>query len=137
MSSIFTGMNVAASAMDAHSRGMAVTAHNLANVNTAGFEPQRAAYATGPQGRGVRLDGVFQGSGLAGAVDRSAAGGLSGSAPLSSAAFGLVPEAVRPGATDPAREMTQMISTQRGYEANARIVRSGEAMLGTLLDMKA
>lgn len=127
MSSISAGMNIAASAMDAHSWGMAVTAHNVANVNTAGFEPQRAAYATGPQGRGVRLDAVFQGSGLAGA-----AGG-----PARGAASGLLPEAAQPSATDPAREMTQMISTQRTYEANAQVVRSGDAMLGTLLDMKA
>lgn len=50
MSSISAGMSLGASAMSAHSGGMAVTAHNVANVNTAGFEPQRALYATGPQG---------------------------------------------------------------------------------------
>lgn len=136
MSSIPAGMSIAASAMNAHSRGMAVTAHNLANVNTAGFEPQRAAYATGPQGQGVRVDAVFQGSGLAGAVDGPAQG-LSDPALLRGAASGLLPEAVQPSGTEPAREMTQMIATQRTYEANAQVVRSGDAMLGTLLDMKA
>ena len=122
--------------MNAHSRGMAVTAHNLANVNTAGFEPQRAAYATGPQGRGVRLDAIFPDSGLAGAAAAQARG-LSDSAPLRGAAFDLAPEAVQPGGTDPAREMTRMISTQRTYEANAQVVHSGDVMLGTLVDMKA
>ncbi len=137
MSSISAGMNIAASAMNVHSRGMAVTAHNLANVNTAGFEPQRAAYATGPQGRGVQLDAVFQGSGLAGAVEGQDARGPTDSASLRGAALGLLPEAVQPSGTDLAREMTQMIATQRTYEANARVMRSGDAMLGTLLDMKA
>ena len=44
---------------------------------------------------------------------------------------------VNPGGTDLGREMTQMISTQRTYEANAQVVRTGDAMLGTLLDLKA
>ena len=89
MSGITGSMNLGASAMNAHAWGMAVTAHNVANVNTAGFTPQHAVYATGP------------------------------------------------GGTDLGREMTQMISTQRTYEANAQVVRTGDAMLGTLLDLKA
>lgn len=47
--------------MNTHSWGMAVASHNVANVSTAGFEPQRAVYATGPAGQGVRLDAVLQG----------------------------------------------------------------------------
>ena len=66
MSGITGSMNLGASAMNAHSWGMAVTAHNVANVNTAGFAPQHAVYATGPGGRGVRLDAVLQDSGVAG-----------------------------------------------------------------------
>lgn len=64
---------------------MAVTAHNVANVNTAGFEPQRALYATGPQGRGVRLDAVSQRSPQVGRVDSPAAQGLSDAALTESA----------------------------------------------------
>ena len=47
------------------------------------------------------------------------------------------PEVVNPSGTDLGREMTQMISTQRTYEANARTVRASDAMLGALLDLNA
>lgn len=137
MSSISAGMSLGASAMSAHSGGMAVTAHNVANVNTAGFEPQRALYATGPQGRGVRLDAVSQRSPQVGRVDSPAAQGLSDAALTESAASGRLPEAVQPSGTDVGLEMTRMISTQQSYEASAQVVRVGDVMLGTLLDMKA
>ncbi len=126
MSGITGSMHIGASAMDAHSWGMAVTAHNVANVNTAGFTPQRAVYATGPGGRGVRLDAVLQDAGAAGRLDAATNSDPS-----------MPPEFVNPSGTDLGREMTQMISTQRTYEANAQTVRTGDAMLGVLLDLKA
>ena len=66
MSGINTSMQLGASAMNTHSWGMAVSAHNVANVSTPGFEPQRAVYATGPEGQGVRLDAVLQRNGPVG-----------------------------------------------------------------------
>ena len=126
MSGITGSMYIGALAMDAHSWGMAVTAHNVANVNTAGFTPQRAVYATGPGGRGVRLDAVLQDAGAAGRLDAATNSDPS-----------MPPEFVNPSGTDLGREMTQMISTQRIYEANAQTVRTGDAMLGVLLDLKA
>ena len=128
MSGITGSMNLGASAMNAHSWGMAVTAHNVANVNTAGFAPQHAVYATGPGGRGVRLDAVLQDSGVAGRLPAEV---------RNNPAVSAAPDFVNPGGTDLGREMTQMISTQRTYEANAQVVRTGDAMLGTLLDLKA
>ncbi|WP_022656058.1 flagellar basal body rod C-terminal domain-containing protein [uncultured Desulfovibrio sp.] len=126
MSGITDSMYIGALAMNAHSWGMAVTAHNVANVNTAGFTPQQAVYATGPGGRGVRLDAVLQDAGAAG---RLAAGTDNDPS--------MPPEVVNPSGTDLGREMTQMISTQRTYEANARTVRASDAMLGALLDLNA
>lgn len=135
MSNINSSMTLGASAMYAHSWGMAVTAHNVANVNTAGFEPQRAVYATGSAGRGVHLDAVFQGAGPARAG--APADAWSAANAVYDVTSGLPLEAARPSGTDLAREMTQMISTQHTYEANAQVVRTGDAMLGTLLDIKA
>ena len=133
MSGITGSMNLGASAMNAHSWGMAVTAHNVANVNTAGFTPQHAVYATGPGGRGVRLDAVLQDSGVAGRLPAE----FRNDPAVSAAPASVESDFVNPGGTDLGREMTQMISTQRTYEANAQVVRTGDAMLGTLLDLKA
>ncbi len=133
MSGITGSMNLGASAMNAHSWGMAVTAHNVANVNTAGFAPQHAVYATGPGGRGVRLDAVLQDSGVVGRLPAE----VRNNPAVSAAPASVESDFVNPGGTDLGREMTQMISTQRTYEANAQVVRTGDAMLGTLLDLKA
>lgn len=133
MSGITGSMNLGASAMNAHAWGMAVTAHNVANVNTAGFTPQHAVYATGPGGRGVQLDAVLQDSGVAGRLPAE----VRNNPAVSAAPASVESDFVNPGGTDPGREMTQMISTQRTYEANAQVVRTGDAMLGTLLDLKA
>lgn len=36
-----------------------------------------------------------------------------------------------------AREITSTIPTQRGYEANLKMVKTQDEMLGTVIDMKA
>ncbi len=139
MSGINTSMQLGASAMNTHSWGMAVAAHNVANVSTAGFEPQRPVYATGPAGQGVRLDAVLQGNSPFGTT---ATGGTSGT-PYNAAqavydvTAGLPLEATKPSGTSLAREMVSMISTQHAYKANATTVHTSDAMLGTLLDIKA
>ena len=138
MSGINTSMQLGASAMNTHSWGMAVAAHNVANVSTAGFEPQRAVYATGPAGQGVRLDAVLQGNSPFGTT---AAGGSGAPYNAAQAVYdvtaGLPLEAASPSGTNLAREMVSMISTQHAYKANATTVRTSDAMLGTLLDIKA
>lgn len=139
MSGINTSMQLGASAMNTHSWGMAVAAHNVANSNTAGFEPQRAVYATGPAGQGVRLDAVLQGNspfGISGAGNTSGAS-YSAAQAVFDVTAGLPLEATSPSGTDIAREMVSMISTQHAYKANATTVRTSDAMLGTLLDIKA
>lgn len=133
MSSISTSMHLGASAMNTHSWGMAVAAHNVANVSTAGFEPQRAVYATGPAGQGVRLDAVLQGGGVSGSV----ATPYSAAQAVYDVTAGMPLEAANPSGTDLGREMVSMITSQHAYKANAAVVRAGDAMLGTLLDIKA
>lgn len=134
---ISASLYLGAGAMQAHSWGMAVSAHNVANVSTAGFTPQRALFATGPGGRGVTLDTVQREPPLGG---MEASGATDPSDRYSADAYesaGLPPEALRPSGTELAREMPRMIVTQRTYEANAQTVRTADEMLGTLLNMKA
>ncbi len=131
---ISSALYMGAGAMQAHSWGMAVSAHNVANVSTDGFTPQRALFATGPGGRGVTLDTVLREPPLGGAVSAPDRPGASGDV---SAAAGLPPEAMRPSGTELAKEMPRMIITQRTYESKAQTVRTADDMLGTLLNIKA
>lgn len=135
---INSALYMGAGAMQAHSWGMAVSAHNVANVSTDGFTPQRALFATGPGGRGVTLDTVLRDPPLGGAVSAPDRPGTANAAPDAIYdAAGLPPEAVHPSGTELAREMPRMIVTQRTYEANAQTVRTADDMLGTLLNIKA
>lgn len=132
---ISSALYLGAGAMQAHSWGMAVSAHNVANVSTDGFTPQRALFATGPGGRGVTLDTVLREPPLGGAVSaQDRPGAVSGG---DAHVAGLPPEALRPSGTELAKEMPRMIVTQRTYEANAQTVRTADDMLGTLLNIKA
>ncbi len=121
-------IHYAASAMNALTLGMAVSAHNVANINTAAFVPQRAVYANGANGQGMQLDAVLRD---AGTLSRWSA---------SNAVYDVTPnEFVKhssPSGTDLSTEISRIISTQHAYEANAQIVRTSDAMLGTLLDIK-
>ena len=114
-------MNWASGGLGVHSVGMQVSAHNIANVSTDSFSPQRAVYATGHSGDGVVLDAVYK-------VDAAAMQGLPRD-------YGV---AVQPiSGTELSREMPQMIMTQRGFEANAAAVRTADQILGTIIDMVA
>lgn len=117
-------MNAAASALsalDAYSAGMAAVAHNIANVNTAGYRSVRVNYETGPGGYGVRPE-VVPPSGPA-------------SVPLPPDPA-MPTEMMFPSNTELAREFVTMISTQRAYDANAVSIRTWDQMTGVLLDLK-
>lgn len=133
----------AASAMNAFGVGMAVSAHNVANVNTAGFQPQATTYATGPQGQGVQAQVMPPTSpsalsGPAGVTDSAApstasvadADAASGIAGVPS----LPPEA--PSGTEPVREFVAMSAAQNAYAANAVSIRAWDETLGVIVDMK-
>lgn len=132
MSSISASMQYGAQAMNSLSWGMATTAHNLANVSTAGFKPQHPVYATGPDGWGVQVDAVLQDVTARGQQPATVQRELG----YNTASAGTV-ESVRPSATDIAREMAQMVATSAGYNANAKVEASADAMLGYILDIKA
>lgn len=129
MNGINSSMQYGASAMNALGLGMNVVAHNVANVSTAAFAPRCAAYADGAGGQGMQLDAVLRDAGPA--ADWSAANAVYDVTPNRFA------EHLSPSGTELSAEITRMISTQHAYEANAQVVRTSDAMLGTLLDIKA
>lgn len=128
MSAISSGIFYnAVSALNAFSVGMAVTAHNLANVSTPGFRPHTAVYETGAGDQGVRARPTPPSSFPPAAERQNAA---PGDDPFP-------PELLNPSRTDPAREFTRMISEQRSFEANTVVITTWDETLGTIIDMKA
>ncbi|MDR3358058.1 MAG: flagellar basal-body rod protein [Desulfovibrio sp.] len=140
-------MSIGAQALNSYSVGMAVTAHNVANVNTSDFKPQTAVFATGQDGVGVRLETIFQDNGLARPRPLDMADSLAsptdlyGWAVVNAAiapdgdANGMSPEFINPSGTDFGREMVNMIVAQYSFGANAVAIRSADDMAGTLLDI--
>lgn len=112
-------------AMNAFSTGMQAVAHNIANVNTACFDPLSVRYATGAAGEGVSVGSIR------GAQQFPVAG-----SELSRGA-GFPPEALVPSGTDVAREFATMISTEHAFNANAATGRVWDEMFGAVLDVKA
>ena len=133
MMSSNSSLQIGASALNAFSWGTAVTAHNVANVSTAGFEPRRAVYSSNANNQGVSFEAALKdaGSAISQNPDWTAANAVY------DVTSGLPLEASSPSGTDLSREFTQMITTQHAYEANAQVVRASDVMLGTLLDIKA
>lgn len=125
MSSTIDAIYSAASGLNAFGNGMNVTAHNIANVETAGFQPQSANYATGSQGQGVELQvmppPVLEGNSTA----------------VQAAIETFVPpETLNPSNTDISHEFVNMIATQRAYEANATTIKAWDEMQGVAVDLK-
>lgn len=125
ISGINSAMHLASDSLGVHSVGMRVTTHNIANVSTAEFEPQRATYATGPDGIGVALESVRK-------------------VPAFQISRGDVPGDMNsiwggnaPSGTELATEFPRMIATQHGYDANAAVIRTADSMYDSLLDLKA
>ena len=125
MNSLCQSMLYAAEAMSVHSWGMAVTAHNLANVNTPVFFPQKTFLTTGAGGRGVRLETV-----TGGPLSKS---DLNGSA-VPREKYGNFPREL-PSGTDPATEFAGMIATQSAFEANSVVVSVMDSLYSALLDL--
>ena len=108
-------LNTGLSALNAFATGVQGTAYNIANVNTGGFQPVSVHYRSGkPADQGVRP-----------VVTRPAPD----PAPAAAAPFAA-------SHVDEAREMTNLIVNQRSFEANAAVIRTGDELLGTLIDLK-
>ncbi len=112
--------NTSASALQAYGGSQAVTANNIANVNTDGFDKQRAMMQEQePAGVSMEVETVESQGAIR--IDDTDAG----------------QEQVETSNVDLNEEMPQMIENQRSFEANTKVIKTQDQMLGTLLDIKA
>ena len=123
-------ISAAQSALSAFSTSMAVTANNVANINTDGYKSQDARLETGPDGQGVRVSAIVRDDSPGGYQPESVSG--YNQAGVYEPSAGLV----ETSNVDLARQTVDMIQTSRAFEANVVTIRSQDQMLGTLLDMR-
>lgn len=109
-------MNVNASALSALSTAAAVSANNVANVNTEGFQASHAELASGPGGQGVRVASIRRDTSPGPIVSDPVRGRVE----LSNVNL--------------ATEMVDMTLTQRAYQANAKAVSVSESLQGHLIN---
>lgn len=107
------------SALNAFGTRMGVISNNIANVNSDGFKSSRTVLE---EGQNSSVNAVIQKNNTPGYIvqDDLAAGGIKEMSNV-----------------DPGKEITDTIPTQRGYEANLKMVKTQDEILGTLIDMKA
>lgn len=109
----------ALSGLTAFSTQVAVTAHNLANVNTDGFKKSRTEMAAVESG-GVRS-----------AIQKDE---TAGPTILNNTGYG--PAQLELSNVDLAEEAVNQIIGQRGFEANLQSIKTSDEMLGTILDIR-
>ena len=136
---------ISVSALDAFATGMQAIAHNIANVNTEGFQPQAVYYSSLPPYMGVQV-GDITGPGRDAVAMRLPEPEIL-TAPVPDPQFGVLPpppdhltsfmppEWLNPSQTSLEREMVNMIIVQRAYEANAAPIRTWDEMTGTLVNL--
>lgn len=113
-----TSINNSAQALNAYGTAFNVTANNVANVQSEEFKRTDAVFNEGDNGAGVKVT-LSQDS---------------SSGPLVTKNDGT---AVELSNTELAREFTDMIIQQTGYEANVKTVQTDDEMKGTVIDMVA
>lgn len=121
-----------ASALNALATQMNVSANNVANVNTNGFNASRAELETGSQGQGVRVSEIREDTSSGPAVQS-----LERSENPDTGRVETSWQYVEGSNTDLAREFVHMNAVQNAYEANAVAIRTQDEMAGTVLDIMA
>ena len=128
-----------ASGLRVHTTKMDVTANNVANVNTNDFQSSRVTLkdsfsqtiqrARQAAEEGAGTNPMQIGSGVAlGSIDRI-------ETPGPKRVFNDIVETM--SNTDLAVEMTSMITTQRAFEANARVIPVADEMLEEVINLQA
>ncbi len=120
------------SALGALGTRMAVTANNIANMNTNEFRASRAHLETGPQDQGVRVADIRESTAPGPMVPS-----LERVEDPDTGRVSTEYQYVEGSNTDLAREMVDMISTQHAYDANAAVIRTESEMHGTVLNLIA
>jgi len=111
---MLSALQTSLTALRAFGRKLGVTANNVANINTDGYQPQQAVMQEASAG-GVRAQVV--------APDNRPAV-VPGEAPVTGAAVDLP------------TEMTNMILARRGYQASVKAAQTADEMDRALLDLR-
>lgn len=115
---MISGLSTAITAINAFDKKMAVISNNVANSQTDGFKKSRADLKEGDAG-GVTVDiSVVDTPGPVIAVEEN--GGIT-EKEMSN--------------VDLAEEIPQTLMTQTGFEANLKVLKTQDEMLGSLLDI--
>ncbi len=123
--------STATSAMAAYGTRQQASAHNLANMNTQGFEPTRVTLAERPDQNGVRVqDTRTQAESVPGEPQDKVS--LSQQARQTSGQEQQAQE--EPSGTDVAEEMTRMEENRLAYAANTSVARTQQQMQGSLVN---
>lgn len=120
-------------ALSAFSTSLNVTAHNVANVSTEGFQPQRVELADGPGGQGVQVAAVTTAHGSDIAPVRMGEAQADGAGMVNAPQGGFTASSV--SGVDIVHEMVGLMTTSRAFEANAVMVRAAEETTGHVLDL--
>lgn len=136
------GFSTPLSAMDAFGTSMAVTANNVANMNTDGFRASDVRLQTGRAEQGGQQGGQVQ-NGQEQGVQVAEIRQSTAEGPLridlrrteqEDGSVSVEPGIVEGSNTDVAKETVSMIADQRAFEANAAVVRARDDMTGVLVD---
>lgn len=122
-------MDVALSALNAFSVDVAVSANNIANVNTEEFNPSRVTFEERPDMGGVAVQDVQEMDVQASLVDTID--------PQFNEVSGLMEQSsvmVEASGTDIATETVNLMMGQRAFEANAAVIRTQDEMIGQFMD---
>ncbi|MFZ6778455.1 flagellar basal body rod C-terminal domain-containing protein [Undibacterium sp. Ji83W] len=104
-----SALNSGLSGLKAYTRALDSSGHNVANASTSGFVPQQVSFQEQPAG-GVIANISREGSSLASQE-------LSG--------------------TDLTSEIVQSLQFKTGFDLSAKIIKTADELLGTLIDIKA
>ncbi|MFO0701879.1 MAG: flagellar basal body rod C-terminal domain-containing protein [Nitrospira sp.] len=116
---MISAIHTALSGLAAVGKQIEVVAHNVANLNTDGFKKSRTEFVE------VQTGGVLpvvEKDAAAGSTVLRDTGGNQFHAELSNVDLG--------------EETVQQILAQRSFEANLRTLKTGNSLLGTVLDIK-
>ena len=112
-----SALNIGITSLRAYQRALDISSHNIANANTAGFQPEQAQFQEAIAG-GVVVNISQNGS---------VASGFTVSSELASVTSG----------TDLATELINTIQFKAGFQFSAKIVKAADDVLGTLIDIHA
>jgi flagellar basal-body rod protein FlgC len=156
-----SALNAGLSGMNANQRALDIEANNVANVDTANFQPQRAALQeAAPAGSGVTLSAAGRSlaaasgaNGTSGTSSTSstsatpASAGASGSPASSSSSASLSPSAPLTASasspasgvsgTDLADATVNSLVYKAGFDLSAKVVQTADQRLGTLINIQA